>query len=258
MTHNQIEYWKLNETKRSNLANEAEAKRANQARELETNRANLENEAIKRRANSINAAHYRNVDAETQRANLAREYENSRSNRANEALKAESNEIERSRVNLGYYQTDANKLVGLTQAAINREVGLANVGAQYASIAELSRANQAREAETTRSNLAHESISRYGNVTNRITAEANRKNASTNAAKQLFSEYQYNDMGRKLQASQVAGNLSQLKSDNYNRAATFNSIITGNANTAINAARTVGSNLNAIKSVGGAILRAWR
>lgn len=45
MTANQIAYWNLEETKRSNLAKETETNRSNVAKETETNRSNLANEA---------------------------------------------------------------------------------------------------------------------------------------------------------------------------------------------------------------------
>lgn len=46
MTANQIAYWSLDETKRANLAREAETNRANLARETETHRANVASEGI--------------------------------------------------------------------------------------------------------------------------------------------------------------------------------------------------------------------
>lgn len=58
MTANQIAYWNLQETERSNLARESETHRSNVANETETNRSNLARET------------------ETNRANLAKEKQN--------------------------------------------------------------------------------------------------------------------------------------------------------------------------------------
>lgn len=62
MTTNQIEYWKLKETERSNAAKEAETARDNRARLAETTRSNVATETIKAKNLS-----------ETQRSNLAKE-----------------------------------------------------------------------------------------------------------------------------------------------------------------------------------------
>lgn len=47
MTQNQIAYWTLQETKRSNQVREGETERSNKAREWETNRTNVRNEDLK-------------------------------------------------------------------------------------------------------------------------------------------------------------------------------------------------------------------
>lgn len=69
MTANQIAYWKLQEEKRSNLADELEAKRSNIARERETHRSNVTQES-----------HQKSVLGETARSNRARERETKRHN----------------------------------------------------------------------------------------------------------------------------------------------------------------------------------
>ena len=62
MTHNQIEYWKLQEEKRSNIANETENARHNKAYESEVSRHNVATETLQ--LGSLN---------ETIRSNKARE-----------------------------------------------------------------------------------------------------------------------------------------------------------------------------------------
>lgn len=56
MTQNQIAYWTLQETKRSNLINEAEQKRSNIAREAENTRSNVAKETELNRSNLIREA----------------------------------------------------------------------------------------------------------------------------------------------------------------------------------------------------------
>lgn len=46
MTQNQIAYWTLQETKRSNQIREGETERSNKAKEYETNRANVRKEEL--------------------------------------------------------------------------------------------------------------------------------------------------------------------------------------------------------------------
>lgn len=75
MTANQIAYQQLEETRRSNLAKEAEANRSNVAKELETNRANQAKERLQ------------NAElVETKRSNFAKESETERTNRVNEDI----------------------------------------------------------------------------------------------------------------------------------------------------------------------------
>lgn len=214
MTHNQIEYWKLKETARSNKAQERETNRSNLAREFETERSNRANEALKAEGNVINQLHFERADAETARSNRARENEQARSNLAQEALKAESNQNERARVILGYDTNRTN--TGIAQ--INAAVG-------YAQLAEQNRANLAREAETNRINTLN-AAARFKEL--RIdskNAETNKKNAQTRAGELSLKQREYNEVGQKQGFANVAKTLSSLKSDNYSRAATFSGII---------------------------------
>lgn len=87
MTHNQIEYWKLEESKRSNRANETENKRHNVASEGETYRHNYATEGETNRHNTT-----------TELIDMSKYYESVRSNRANEALTSERNSIERGKL----------------------------------------------------------------------------------------------------------------------------------------------------------------
>lgn len=87
MTHNQIEYWKLEESKRSNRANETENKRHNVASEGETYRHNYATEGETNRHNTT-----------TELIDMSKYYESVRSNRANEALIGEKNDIERGKL----------------------------------------------------------------------------------------------------------------------------------------------------------------
>lgn len=61
MTGNQINYWNLQEMKRSNLAKEQETKRSNVAKEQETARSNRQQEELKYQQNAEQRrSNYRN------------------------------------------------------------------------------------------------------------------------------------------------------------------------------------------------------
>lgn len=124
MTHNQIEYWKLQEQKRSNAANERENARHNVASEVETNRSNLAKETISAGTLAEDMRHNRAGESETYRHNMANENEATRSNKARE------------------FETWRSNLA--------REI-------------ETQRSNLAKESETNRSNVANEAIKSQSN-----------------------------------------------------------------------------------------------
>lgn len=104
MTHNQIEYWKLQEQKRSNLANESETNRSNVARESENYRHNTATEAETYRHNTVGEAQVWSAQAESKRHNLVTESqtwssqaEAKRHNLASENLTAEGLDVQRQR-----------------------------------------------------------------------------------------------------------------------------------------------------------------
>lgn len=91
MTQNQIKYQTLQESKRSNLVNEAETERSHRAVEAETNRSNVARETETHRSNVANEQLTAARDAESKRSNLARELETNRHNVATEAETHRSN-----------------------------------------------------------------------------------------------------------------------------------------------------------------------
>lgn len=123
MTSNQISYWNLEETKRSNRANETETNRHNVVTEGETNRHNVA------------------MEYETNRHNVQTELLTSQSNaenrRHNEATEMVANfnaqEAQRSHL--------ANENIGRSQI----DLGYSQVGLGYSQLAESSRHNQATE-----------------------------------------------------------------------------------------------------------------
>lgn len=133
MTHNQIEYWKLDETKRSNRVNERENQRHNVSTEKETSRHNYATEDT---AN-------RNL-VESIRSNKARERETNRHNVATEGLSA-----------AGLVESKRHNLVGESQNAYSISE---NARHNVASENEQQRHNVAGEQETNRHNLAGEAI----------------------------------------------------------------------------------------------------
>lgn len=122
MTHNQIEYWNLQETQRHNLAGEGETKRHNVAGETETNRHNVATETVE--IGKLN---------ETVRHNTVTERESERHNRESE--------------NIGYGQLNESIRHNTVTESIQR------MDAQ-------TRADQL--AESVRHNKAAESIDRLG------------------------------------------------------------------------------------------------
>jgi len=131
MTHNQIEYWKLKETARTNRAQEKERERSARASEdinyagvAENVRHNLEGERLQ--AMSLE---------EAARHNAATEGEAIRSNLQNEAIRTESNKIN---LSLGLGQIETSKYGAAMSAGASRYATDRNV-------AELSRHNLATE-----------------------------------------------------------------------------------------------------------------
>lgn len=144
MTQNQIEYWKLQESLRHNQAVEAESeraaraqlaetKRANKAREAETHRANAANEALG--ALNVYATNKRN-EIEKQKVHdtyntamldyyLRGSYNDRYFELANQQLTQDWNKAQL-QYKSSIYGADASKIVGLTNAQYNYEVGMQN------------------------------------------------------------------------------------------------------------------------------------
>lgn len=149
MTQNQIEYWKLQETLRHNQAVERETersaraslretKRSNKAKEKENLRHNASTESIAlaeagvgMERNRIDEQRMRNTYELGIVDNIIRERYNDRYfELANKQLIQDWNKAMLS-AKTSQYATDASKMVGLTQASYNREVGLTSARNQY-------------------------------------------------------------------------------------------------------------------------------
>lgn len=192
MTRNQIAYWELQESKRSNRAKERETNRSNVAREIETNRSNLAQEK-QNRINSnrnylmnvlnLQELHRNNVAVSDLRS--AELKEQSRRNRVSEA---------QNQSNLSLQAYEAN-----TRRIAQKEIQRANMSREYQNkldyyqdvkqsdrsyllsrrtVDETNRSNLAREqvqfqslAEQQRSNLANENIRQYSNFTQRMSVQ---------------------------------------------------------------------------------------
>lgn len=151
MTANQINYWKLKETERSNKVNEGENLRSHKASEAlkgrELDEGERHNRAVETTA-AFNAMetqrHNIAGETETHRSNVARETETERSNRARE------DETQRANLSNEY-------LKGLDlaeKAKHNRAVESLEDRKHQETI----RSNVEREYETNRSNKAKESL----------------------------------------------------------------------------------------------------
>ena len=89
MTHNQIDYAKLQEDKRHNQEVELNARNVL----AENSRHNKETERIQSEANVINSNHYANMDAESIRHNQQVEAETNRHNMAMEGIQQRQNQL---------------------------------------------------------------------------------------------------------------------------------------------------------------------
>lgn len=192
MTRNQIAFWTLEETKRSNRVNEAETHRSNVARETETNRHNVVTEIEVNRHNVVTEIeterHNRATElltqasiAETARHNQAQEGynmlvlgEQQRSNRANEQLKSEA-----------------------TQASYS--VGMANVGLGYAQLKETSFTHRNAERFNL---LSLDETKRQNDMQNELQQQRNDEQARTNLANEILKEQQI--------ANQQVGNIISM------------------------------------------------
>lgn len=162
MTYNQIQYAKLQEDRRSNVARETETNRSNLAQERETNRHNLV------------------YEGETRRSNLAREGETHRSNLGNEGI-AYSNYLES--VRSAKAREAENRRSNVARERETTRSNLANEAIRQGTLAESTRHNTATEnqarlelGESQRHNKATER-------TQRQQASAAATNAYTNKAK---------------------------------------------------------------------------
>jgi len=122
MTNNQIQYWKLSEETRHNIATEGETYRHDVVTEGETNRHNLVTESIS----------YDSLK-ENQRHNLAQEG------------------ISRANINLGYAQLDESKRHNIAQESV-----------AYSTMVEQNRHNLAQESLTHETNQLKYDASIYG------------------------------------------------------------------------------------------------
>lgn len=146
MTHNQINYWTLQESRKHNRAIEKEEKRSNKAREKETRRANKAQETIKTNelAESIRAHKAsEGIDisklAETSRHNktsegqygvelgikAATQAEQERENKAQDLLKARDINVKQQQANTAQQLADAETAYKKVQSVIATQKSIA-------------------------------------------------------------------------------------------------------------------------------------
>lgn len=196
MTNNQIQYWRLQEEKRHQKAVERETeknnRRVSQDKRLQ---AYLEQKA-RAQANVITGAYNEKYLTELSKHN--RELEQLQYlQHQRELAKLGFNQQQ---INLGYDQL-AN---ARTVASINAGVGYAQVGAQYANLAELQRANLAKEElqlrqqnEAMRHNLSAEEL---GWANQRV----GQQQANANTRRQAFEEQKWSSIGYANEVSKQA------------------------------------------------------
>lgn len=214
MTRNQIAYWELQESKRSNRARETETHRTNLAQETETNRANLARETETNRSNLARERQAAIDSARSYDLGLQNLRETIRNNTANQKLRSQElaeqkrhsvvgeaqnaiqlgiNSYDATTRRLGHLETQRSNMARESQNFLNyRENQLQNLR-QYQlgklSYFENKRSNLANEQlrrdqnqETFRHNIRNESISQFSNLTQRMNAlETKRHNSATEA-----------------------------------------------------------------------------
>lgn len=212
MTHNQIEYWKLQESKRSNLEREkhnrnvlSETTRSNMTREKEQERANRESARLQEMARQHNFLLTSQQQQETHRANLKAEKlnaeraqmdrrirESSNLTARMEALTHQAQQMETVRSNQRREQLQdqsqqevarANKSREMLQSQSNMEAERSNRQREYLMglshqlevrrASEIGRHNQAVEAETRRANIAREAQTQISTGLNTLTSILN-------------------------------------------------------------------------------------
>lgn len=197
MTHNQIEYQKLEEDRRHNAATEFETRRNNVAVLGETNRHNLvyeqetgrhnrADEAIRSESNQINKAHFERSD-----------FENSRHNQATETETNRHNLVTESQTDRAYNETVRHNVAseGIGWAQAHASMANANAALQNA-------ATNARNAD----------INAINATTGLINAESQRKIADAAAGNANVNWLQYQNQAenskaqRELWRSQTALN----------------------------------------------------
>lgn len=150
MTKNQIEYWNLRETQRSN-----------RAREQETRRANLAQERISGTANDIRYSLGLQQNTETHRSNVAKETETSRNNRVNNALEYWKQQIAESQLGVNKYNAETTRSLGFANLAETQRANLVREAQQMETIQIQDRTQQ----EQARHNIQQENATRLQNAT---------------------------------------------------------------------------------------------
>lgn len=173
MTHNQIEYQKLQEDTRHNLAVETETNRNNVAVLGETNRHNVITENETGRHNVV-------TEKETNRHNVVNEdqgyrtiAENIRHNLADEGIRSEYNQI----TGQHYVNQDA---AAFERNAITRSLGYANVNLGYAQNAVAARNAVTNERNAETNAYIASSNAGLGYLNSNRNYELGQRNASVN------------------------------------------------------------------------------
>lgn len=224
MTSNQIKYWSLEETKRSNRANERETNRSNVAREVETNRHNVITEQETERHNRATELLSASQVQEAQRHNMAVELQTDRAQAETERANLERENNARNQVALGY----ANVGLGYSQLAEAARHNRESENLNLLSLAETQRNNvykmnleQDKLEETIRSNQAREDQNRLDWITSLGQAKDNareqqRHNVTTEQETQRSNKVSESWKGLDVLSRTVesgtrsAGNISEL------------------------------------------------
>lgn len=178
MTHNQIEYWNLQENKRHNTVTEAETGRHNVVTESETQRHNVETE-------EFNISQLQ----ETQRHNLSTEAETNRHNTA----------------------TETNELAKLSETnrhnVATENLSMQDLNIRADQLVETKRHNQASERLQSQSNAIASLQQKADQAYKEATALTNQFNslnkASLSAAQVRQAEAQINKLNQDVAASKA-------------------------------------------------------
>lgn len=202
MTQNQIRFQELQESRRSNLANEEIKRESNRI----TQSHYQGDEAIRSRSNDISAeanlitqGHYQRMDSETVRSNKAKEKLTSEQNKIasrnadTNALNAETNKgnlkVNQQLANIRGYEAETGRM----NVAVNQQ----NANTNLLNAQENIRHNKTNEIETHRTNVVNEQLTAQRNTAQtQYWVDSIQNDAYINSANAAHKQAEISEIGK--------------------------------------------------------------